>query len=182
MPAADWHLAGRCAWKSWKACCREPRRKMCHSGRRVVPCSSSNAARESDKREIVDEISHKVAGLVNAGGSATSGRFAALSRPSIASATIPSVAADWDVSAAASARALIPVWSHPLSARPRPTDAGTTTSRAVRLRKLSMRCRTSCSFMAGRQCTTFSEARQTGCQCLSVDARLGGALLHPAAA
>jgi len=36
-----------------------------------------NAARESDKREIVDEISHKVAGLVNSGGSATSGRSSA---------------------------------------------------------------------------------------------------------
>ena len=34
-----------------------------------------SAARESDRREIVDEISHKVAGLVNAsGGSGTSGR------------------------------------------------------------------------------------------------------------
>ncbi len=34
-----------------------------------------SAAREADRREIVDEISHKVAGLVNAsGGSSSSGR------------------------------------------------------------------------------------------------------------
>ena len=79
---------------------------------------------------------------------AVSGLLTMLSFPSVASATIASGAAERAISAAASRGTLSPVWSHPLSARPRPTDAGTTNSRAVRLRKLSIRCRTSCSFMA----------------------------------
>jgi hypothetical protein len=42
-----------------------------------------------------------------------------------------------------------------VSARPRPTDAGITTSRAVLFRKLSMRCRTSCSFITHDHGTAF---------------------------
>ena len=88
-----------------------------------------------------------VSGRRRSGGLAVSGLAAALSLPSAASATIASGLADWTVSAAASRETRIPVWSHPLSARPSPTDAGTTSSRAVRLRKLWIHCRTSRSFM-----------------------------------
>jgi len=92
-------------------------------------------------------------GRRRSGGLTVSGLVAALSLPSPASATIASGLADWTMSAAASRETRIPVWSHPLSARPNPTDAGTTNSRAVRLRKPSMSCRTSRSFMAWQQCT-----------------------------
>ena len=88
---------------------------------------------------------------------AVSGILAALSLASVASAA--SGAVDRAVSAAASRATLIPVWSHPTSARPRPTDAGTTSSRAVRLRNPSMRCRISCSFMVQEQHCTLVQRK-----------------------
>jgi hypothetical protein len=57
----------------------------------------------------------------------------------------------------------VPPWLHAasvmVSARPRPTDAGITTSRAVLFRKLSMRCRTSCSFITHDHGTAFRVRR-----------------------
>ena len=51
---------------------------------------------------------------------------------------------------------------HPLSPRLNPTDAGMISSRAVLLRKLSMRCLTSCSFMTPGTWYRFSGTGDVG--------------------